>query len=334
MKCVNSWIAQVVPAVNQYNDVLNINSSYLAFLNKKADSCGYTSFLEKSLVFPPTGPLPTAPFSRGCDVFNDFTTAAIYVNPCYNVYHMTDSCPFLWDELGMSPIMQMLEPRLTGPGFPSLAGGPNDYFNRSDVQKVIHAPPTDYSVCSSGPNLFPTGDHSPPSGLTVLPGVVDRTNNVIIGHGLLDFLLFANGTLVTIQNMTWNGKQGFQAPPSDLFYVPYHSGLAEVANGAASAPFTNDAGAGIAGTFRTERGLTFVTVNLSGHSKYSPCSYLLEDLLTSIAVIPQNTPGAAFRQLELLLGRIKSLAQRGDFTTQPGIFSRDVPKPERRRLRV
>ena len=223
--------------------------------------------------------------------------------------------------------------RLTRPGS-TLAGGPNDYFNRSDVQKVIHAPPTDYTVCSSGPGLFPNGDLSPPSGLSVLPGVIERTKNVIIGHGLLDFLLFANGTLVTIQNMTWNGKQGFQEPPSDLFYVPYHPGLAEVVNGVASRPFTNDAGAGIAGTFRTERGLTFVTVNLSGHSKYPQKESLQEDLLTSMTVIPENTPGAAYRQLELLLGRIKSLAQRGDFTTQPGVFSRDRPKPERRRLRV
>lgn len=90
-------------AVNQYNNILSLNATYLAFLNDKADSCGFTSFMENSLVFPPKGPLPSAPmaFGNGCDVFDDFTVAAAYVNPCYNVYHITDFCPFLWDELGV-----------------------------------------------------------------------------------------------------------------------------------------------------------------------------------------------------------------------------------------
>ena len=93
-------------AVNQYNNILSLNATYLAFLNNKADSCGFTSFMENSLVFPPKGPLPSAPkaFGNGCDVFDDFTVAAAYVNPCYNVYHITDFCPFLWDELGLSSI--------------------------------------------------------------------------------------------------------------------------------------------------------------------------------------------------------------------------------------
>lgn len=153
-----------------------------------------------------------------------------------------------------------------------MGGGPNDYFNQSAVQAVIHAPPTDYSVCGGGPNIFPKGDMSVPSGLGPLPSVIDRTNNVIIAHGLLDFLLFANGSLVTIQNMTWNGMQGFQSAPSDPFFVPYHPQLGEDANSVDSGntkllPFNNNAGAGIQGTTHTERGLTFVTVNLAGHGK-------------------------------------------------------------------
>jgi carboxypeptidase D len=87
-------------------------------------------------------------------------------------------------------------------GFPSLGGGPNNYFNRSDVQEVIHAPPTNYYVCAGGPGLFPNGDQSPPSALGPLPSVIERTNNTIISHSLLDFLLFSNGSLTTIQNMT------------------------------------------------------------------------------------------------------------------------------------
>ena len=99
----NTPAAPSIMAVNQYNNILSLNASYLTFLNDKAASCGFTSFMENSLVFPPKGPLPSAPeaFGNGCDVFDDFTVAATYVNPCYNVYHITDFCPFLWDELGL-----------------------------------------------------------------------------------------------------------------------------------------------------------------------------------------------------------------------------------------
>jgi carboxypeptidase D len=52
------------------------------------------------------------------------------------------------------------------------------------------------------------------------------------------------------------------------------------------------------GQYHTERKLTVVTVDLSGH------------------MIPQYAPSAAYRQLEFLLGRIDSLGQKGSFTTQ------------------
>ena len=45
-------------------------------------------------------------------------------------------------------------------------------------------------------------------------------------------------------------------------------------------------------------------------------------------VVPQYAPSAAYRQLEFLLGRISSLTQTGDFTTQSGNFtgSSGIPK--------
>lgn len=223
----------------------------MADVNNRADSCGYTKFMEDALVFPPTGKIPSAPdpSQPDCYVWDDIVEAAYYVNPCFNVYHLTDFCPYLWDVMG----------------FPSLASGPNDYFKRRDVQAAIHAPPTNYFVC--GEYRFLRPDESVPSSLGPLPSVIERTNNTIIGHGLLDFLLIANGSLVSIQNMTWNGVQGFQSAPRDLFFVPYHNGLQEVSYGEASIPFVQDAGAGLLGTTHTERGLTWVTVNGAGHGE-------------------------------------------------------------------
>lgn len=37
-------------------------------------------------------------------------------------------------------------------------------------------------------------------------------------------------------------------------------------------------------------------------------------------MIPQYAPTASYRQVEFLLGRISSLSERSDFTTQKGNF--------------
>lgn len=202
--------APAVGALNYFSNIFNLNETFMADVNNRSEACGYNAFMERALTFPPNGTIPTAPNSSlpGCDVWDDIITAAIYINPCFNFYHIIDYCPYLWDQLG----------------FPSLGWGPNNYFNQSDVQRAINAPPTDYSICGDD-SLFPKGDQSVPSALSVIPGVIERTNNVIIGHGMLDYLLIMNGTLATINNMTWNGKQGFQTAPSKElnFFVPYVS---------------------------------------------------------------------------------------------------------------
>lgn len=291
-----------MPALHAYNNVIGVNQTFLADITARADACGFTEFFNKySTAFPPNGKFPPAPSpgEPGCDLYDDILSAIYYVNPCFNIYHLTDFCPYLWDEMG----------------FPSLGGGPNNYFNRSDVQAQLHVgAPKDYAVCTANP-FHNNTDLSVPSALGPLPSVIERTNNVLIGHGLLDFLLFANGTLITIQNMTWNGAQGFQNPPpaEDNFYVPYHPGLLEVflatdlAEPTAGPGFMDVAGAGLQGKTQSERGLTFSTVNLAGHE------------------IPQYAQGAAYRHLEFLLGRIPSLETVGDFTTLPGNFTGTTP---------
>jgi len=121
------------------------------------------------------------------------------------------------------------------------------------VQKAINAPIGEWEECTGG---ILRQDNSPPSGLSVLPRVIEKNTRTIIGHGLLDFILLSNGTIMMIQNMTWSGAQGFSVPPSEWndFYVPYHAEL----------NLGTTAGAGVFGSWHTERGLTFCTVDLSG----------------------------------------------------------------------
>jgi carboxypeptidase D len=90
---------------------------------------------------------------------------------------------------------------------------------------------------------------------TVLPRVIERSQRTIIGHGNLDFLMLSKGSLLTIQNMSWAGQQGFHSPVDQEFIVPIQESYKQ----------TMLAGSGVMGSTRTERGLTFVEVNLSGH---------------------------------------------------------------------
>jgi len=42
-------------------------------------------------------------------------------------------------------------------------------------------------------DVFPHGDASPPSALSVLPNVIEKSNNTVIIHGLGDYILIAEG---------------------------------------------------------------------------------------------------------------------------------------------
>lgn len=268
-------LTDLVPAVaytDYFAPLFPFNRTFKEDLHKRVESCGYTSFLNENRVFPPKGLLPTGPnnIAPGCTLWADIISAVVTINPCFNVYQIITTCPLLWNVLGK-------------PGSANTPRGATVYFNRTDVQKAVNAPSQPWQICAE--SVF-SNDDSPDSALSVLPGVIEKLDRTIIAHGQLDYLLIASGSLLVIQNMTCNGAQGFQQEPKGEFYVPEYinSDLATLA------------GSGIFGKTHTERGLTWVEVNLAGH------------------MIPQFAPGAAYRHLEFLLGRIGSLTERGNFT--------------------
>lgn len=286
----------IVPFVDYHHNLFPFNDSFTKQIHEIDKKCGYADVRSKHLNYPAKSHLPnplpgidpkTGQPIPGCDDYllgNSIQQAITDINPCFDVYQIATTCPLLWDVLGF-------------PGsFDYLPKGASIYFDRQDVKKAINAP-LNVTWASCGGPVFVNGDQSPPSSTTVLGNVIDKTKNVIIGHGALDFVLLANGTLMGIQNMTFGGKLGFQKPPTEPFYVPYHT----------RGDLASLAGAGVFGTTHTERGLTYVGISMSGH------------------MVPQYAPSAAFRQLEFLLGRVDSLSSKKPFTIDPKFPQPDGP---------
>lgn len=83
--------APAVTHLNDYANIFSLNETFMTSINERAEKCGYFKFMEEALTFPPKGkfmaPNESAP---GCDVWDDIVTAEIYVNPCFNIYHLID----------------------------------------------------------------------------------------------------------------------------------------------------------------------------------------------------------------------------------------------------
>lgn len=271
----------ILPYVEFWQNLLYLNETFLDAVRDRQDTCNYSSYLETYFQFPPPkGPFPvlTDPYSTedgACDMFDTFYSAILEVNPCFNIYHITETCPHPYSQLGIVN---------TGDYSPP---GAVIYFNRTDVKEALHAPLDSNWLQCSDINVFGNGNATstasdasrPPATNGVLERVIEHTNNTIIGSGDLDMLLSTNGTLFAIQNMTWNGAQGLSEYPCTPLYAPYHPEY----NGGALA------GAGYQGVWTAERGLTFYTARLAGHE------------------LPGYTPGVAYRMLEILLGKASIL---------------------------
>ncbi|KAH0172682.1 hypothetical protein KCU67_g1626, partial [Aureobasidium melanogenum] len=145
-----------------------------------------------------------------CDLWTLIDNALFAVNPYFDVYEITQMCPVLWDVLG-TPTQLIYTP-----------AGADVYFDRTDVKQGIHAPlNVSWAECSTNP-VFVGGNTGPESEgdvsadpiQHVLPRVIEATNRVLIANGDFDMIVITNGTLMSIQNMTWNGKLGFGTQPS------------------------------------------------------------------------------------------------------------------------
>jgi carboxypeptidase D len=234
-----------------------LTTSQLSSLTTAHHTCGYDTYISEYLVYPPKGVQPPrGASSSSCQLFNKAYNYAYEENSCFNVYEVNQTCPIPNDPLD-----------------PNNNGQP--YFDRSDVKKAMHAPTTvTWEECSNGAVFKGTGgpeqegDTSPDPIQGVLPQVIGATNRVLVANGDLDMIIITNGTLMSIQNMTWNGALGFQTKPTTPITV---------------------AGLGQAGVQHYERGLMWAETYYSGHMQ------------------PQYQPAVSYRHLQWLLGYIQTL---------------------------
>ncbi|KAG1800309.1 Alpha/Beta hydrolase protein [Suillus plorans] len=248
-----SWyvVQQEIPAldfVKKHASLFSFNQTYMEYLEEMAATCNYTGYMDKYVTYPPKGLLPlpgdSTYFAQGCDIWSDIYNNAQIINPSFNVYRIWDTYPTPWDVLGFLDTQSPI------------------YFNLTDVKEVIHAPvDTEWIECALA-HVFLKEDSSLPSALTVLPNVIEKSQRTVIVHGLADFMYIADG--IAIQNMTWNGLQGFQTPIADDSFIVD--------------------GVGAYGSMHSERGLTYYEVVLSGH------------------MLPGFAPVASFQIMQYLMG--------------------------------
>ncbi|KAG8793197.1 hypothetical protein FRC12_003568 [Ceratobasidium sp. 428] len=245
-------VTEEIPALTfaqKWKDVLGLNSTFMAQLEKNGDACGYTDYYKKYATYPPRGKLPLpkqayhgipnySNITDQCELWGQVYEAAITVNPNFNIYRIFDVWPVLWDVLGFPGSFDNQQSPL--------------YFNRTDVQDAIHAPHINWSECSAIDVFVHGRDNSVPVMLSVMPNVIEKSERTVVMHGGIDYVLIAEGTRIAIQNMTWGGKQGFQTPIKDESFIIE--------------------GFGVLGAMHQERKLTYVEVDLAGHMmpQYAP----------------------------------------------------------------
>ena len=71
----------------------------MKYIDEQNKKCNYAGYLDKYLKYPPQGPLPLpgndVEFDPGCDLWSDIYSAALVINPAFNVYRIFDMVSIL-----------------------------------------------------------------------------------------------------------------------------------------------------------------------------------------------------------------------------------------------
>jgi carboxypeptidase D len=70
------------------------SQTFLKHLDSVAKACNYSGYVEKYVTYPPKGLLPlpgnSPAIAPGCDVWDEIFSAALLVNPAFDIYRIFD----------------------------------------------------------------------------------------------------------------------------------------------------------------------------------------------------------------------------------------------------
>lgn len=179
--------------------ILRINDKGLAKIEAESKKCKLGKFLDTHLTYPPRGKIPD--LFADCDPFAKYVGQTADRDENFNIYNIEN--PLVGSSKQPSPV--------------------EVFFNQAKVQDYIHAPRQKFQVCT---DVFTNGnaDQSPPADRypsfekSVLGRMFEESERFIVMTGNLDGLLFSQGVQLALQNLTWNGVQGFKNAPSKALY--------------------------------------------------------------------------------------------------------------------
>lgn len=253
---MDNTVGKELPAMQfarQHYKSMNITDKDMRKLEAQAKKIGIADYVEKNLNYPPKGRLPVPrKLSKSNSVYSSFKKMAKKANPCFSPFYVISSSP-----CPLNPV---------GQNVTSEKAYPDNFFNNVPfIKPMIHADNKTFLVCSNAKNFEKMKDNMSNFPLhTVLPSVIEKSKRSLIQHGTYDYVMIANGSALAIQNMTWAGKQGFRYKPNTTLLVDGQK----------------------AGTFHSERKLSFATVDGASH------------------MIPAYKPKPAYKLLQYLLGQI------------------------------
>ncbi|KAL8704924.1 MAG: hypothetical protein Q9201_001919 [Fulgogasparrea decipioides] len=216
--------------LHQQNNTLKIPKPILAAFDAADRACGFDKVLSK-LTYPPKAQIyipgnpeglnfllnrkrqnpcfpkvpktpalindpVTAPCTLGCATY---TTAFAYLpstRKCFNPYNIQSTCNENPD-----------------------TSGATHWLNQPAVRAAIHAPKKTWQECNDRVFKTQSLEHVTPPAYGILPELLGRGVKVHVYSGGLDAVLNHRGTELVLQNMTWNGHQGLQHPPSHPYVL-------------------------------------------------------------------------------------------------------------------
>ncbi|EEQ28293.1 putative carboxypeptidase D [Microsporum canis] len=234
----------IVGFLEEHASKLRIPQDIMNALSFGDHACGFETVRQQARVYPPKGPFhlprglgpskndwasmmlpmgvdespescnihPDTPEKIKLSIFNStcygqcavYDTTADYLSSreCFSVYNINYDCT----AINPTPALEA-------------------YFSRADVQIALNLMhPMDelrpFEACNRGilATLMAPANRPVPPSYDILPDLLTTHKlPVHIYQGGLDLLINHVGVEVTIQNMTWNGAQGFQESPHSKF---------------------------------------------------------------------------------------------------------------------